>query len=159
MVILVFKQKTAYERRISDWSSDVCSSDLEFAGPGAFSYDLTSGRPEVSFASPDPLNPAGIRPDFGRIQSVTNDDEEKYFYLDIEKQVEWGPMTALKFVVKYTDHERVAERFAPNGGVFTPALTCDRSPVPSADFTTRPQEARVGIESVATCRSGGSTLH
>src|SRR3546814_3846714 len=24
-----FKQKTAYELRISDWSSDVCSSDLE----------------------------------------------------------------------------------------------------------------------------------
>src|SRR3546814_10043207 len=26
---LVFKQKTAYEMRISGWSSDVCSSDLE----------------------------------------------------------------------------------------------------------------------------------
>src|SRR3546814_2196284 len=26
-----FKQKTAYEMRISDWSSDVCSSDLEAA--------------------------------------------------------------------------------------------------------------------------------
>src|SRR3546814_9638628 len=25
---LFFKQKTAYEMRISDWSSDVCSSDL-----------------------------------------------------------------------------------------------------------------------------------
>src|SRR3546814_1986085 len=25
-----FKQKTAYEMRISDWSSDVCSSDLPF---------------------------------------------------------------------------------------------------------------------------------
>src|SRR3546814_12698289 len=25
-----FKQKTAYEMRISDWSSDVCSSDLDF---------------------------------------------------------------------------------------------------------------------------------
>src|SRR3546814_13797319 len=25
----VFKQKTAYEMRISDWSSDVCSSDLQ----------------------------------------------------------------------------------------------------------------------------------
>src|SRR3546814_7141609 len=25
-----FKQKTAYEMRISDWSSDVCSSDLVF---------------------------------------------------------------------------------------------------------------------------------
>src|SRR3546814_6683174 len=28
MVCLFFKQKTAYEMRISDWSSDVCSSDL-----------------------------------------------------------------------------------------------------------------------------------
>src|SRR3546814_14702591 len=27
---LFFKQKTAYEMRISDWSSDVCSSDLHF---------------------------------------------------------------------------------------------------------------------------------
>src|SRR3546814_10351171 len=27
-----FKQKTAYEMRISDWSSDVCSSDLRGAG-------------------------------------------------------------------------------------------------------------------------------
>src|SRR3546814_10583157 len=28
MVFFFFKQKTAYEMRISDWSSDVCSSDL-----------------------------------------------------------------------------------------------------------------------------------
>src|SRR3546814_2032089 len=27
-VVFFFKQKTAYEMRISDWSSDVCSSDL-----------------------------------------------------------------------------------------------------------------------------------
>src|SRR3546814_2521067 len=27
-----FKQKTAYEMRISDWSSDVCSSDLDRLG-------------------------------------------------------------------------------------------------------------------------------
>src|SRR3546814_9728866 len=27
--ILFFRQKTAYEMRISDWSSDVCSSDLQ----------------------------------------------------------------------------------------------------------------------------------
>src|SRR3546814_13563306 len=27
-VLVFFKQKTAYEMRISDWSSDVCSSDL-----------------------------------------------------------------------------------------------------------------------------------
>src|SRR3546814_3017211 len=31
MCVLFFKQKTAYEMRISDWSSDVCSSDLSAA--------------------------------------------------------------------------------------------------------------------------------
>src|SRR3546814_978715 len=30
-VFFFFKQKTAYEMRISDWSSDVCSSDLYVA--------------------------------------------------------------------------------------------------------------------------------
>src|SRR3546814_16484582 len=29
-IFFCFKQKTAYEMRISDWSSDVCSSDLQF---------------------------------------------------------------------------------------------------------------------------------
>src|SRR3546814_5687582 len=29
LCVFFFKQKTAYERRISDWSSDVCSSDLQ----------------------------------------------------------------------------------------------------------------------------------
>src|SRR3546814_2847589 len=28
LLFFFFKQKTAYEMRISDWSSDVCSSDL-----------------------------------------------------------------------------------------------------------------------------------
>src|SRR3546814_10827250 len=31
-VFFFFKQKTAYEMRISDWSSDVCSSDLRNSG-------------------------------------------------------------------------------------------------------------------------------
>src|SRR3546814_7321722 len=31
VLFFFFKQKTAYEMRISDWSSDVCSSDLEAA--------------------------------------------------------------------------------------------------------------------------------
>src|SRR3546814_9420455 len=31
-IFSVFKQKTAYEMRISDWSSDVCSSDLPESG-------------------------------------------------------------------------------------------------------------------------------
>src|SRR3546814_735498 len=42
-VIFVFKQKTAYEMRISDWSSDVCSSDLRTTIKQAF--DSSSGEP------------------------------------------------------------------------------------------------------------------
>src|SRR3546814_3646928 len=33
VMFFLFKQKTAYEMRISDWSSDVCSSDLSCLGP------------------------------------------------------------------------------------------------------------------------------
>src|SRR3546814_7839366 len=35
-VFFFFKQKTAYDMRISDWSSDVCSSDLTPGNPGGF---------------------------------------------------------------------------------------------------------------------------
>src|SRR3546814_4471977 len=44
-----FKQKTAYEMRISDWSSDVCSSDLALEGPqaaGAVGDDVAVRRRE-----------------------------------------------------------------------------------------------------------------
>src|SRR3546814_5446283 len=42
--IFFFKQKTAYEMRISDWSSDVCSSDLDY---GFFAKDVV---PEGTYA-------------------------------------------------------------------------------------------------------------
>src|SRR3546814_2048838 len=41
--IVFFKQKTAYEMRISDWSSDVCSSDL--LGAGALLGSLVEAEP------------------------------------------------------------------------------------------------------------------
>src|SRR3546814_7057562 len=36
--VFFFKQKTAYEMRISDWSSDVCSSDLSRASLGSCTH-------------------------------------------------------------------------------------------------------------------------
>src|SRR3546814_18890846 len=39
MFFFFFKQKSAYEMRISDWSSDVCSSDL------AHGYSASKGIP------------------------------------------------------------------------------------------------------------------
>src|SRR3546814_244425 len=40
-----FKQKTAYEMRISDWTSDVCSSDLQIARDRRQDADVLD-RPE-----------------------------------------------------------------------------------------------------------------
>src|SRR3546814_4425031 len=46
MLLFFFKQKTAYEMRISDWSSDVCSSDLGgAAGRGVALLGATSAGP------------------------------------------------------------------------------------------------------------------
>src|SRR3546814_9931471 len=39
-----FKQKTAYEMRISDWSSDVCSSDLPGGGRDLNGASLRNGE-------------------------------------------------------------------------------------------------------------------
>src|SRR3546814_1092640 len=46
-----FKQKTAYEMRISDWSSDVCSSDLAVASAG-FEVDTANDDRNVIIAKP-----------------------------------------------------------------------------------------------------------
>src|SRR3546814_16808143 len=48
MVVFFFKQKTAYEMRISDWSSDVCSSDLS---PCQFFSDMRRiwNAPQAAF--------------------------------------------------------------------------------------------------------------
>src|SRR3546814_1046736 len=50
-----FKQKTAYEMRISDWSSDVCSSDLEVGPPPQSDPPLV---PESAKAPPSPAQPS-----------------------------------------------------------------------------------------------------
>src|SRR3546814_4262706 len=45
LAFFFFKQKTAYEMRISDWSSDVCSSDLGLtAGQSGDRIELSARR-------------------------------------------------------------------------------------------------------------------
>src|SRR3546814_5348039 len=43
-VFFFFKQKTAYEMRISDWSSDVCSSDLDYVDADAVQREVAFAR-------------------------------------------------------------------------------------------------------------------
>src|SRR3546814_1990625 len=69
-----FKQKTAYEMRISDWSSDVCSSDLRYS-----EYDrrpvVTNGRSASSRSGP----PAGddVPPAITAAVATTGRSEER----------------------------------------------------------------------------------
>src|SRR3546814_6820678 len=77
--VFFFKQKTAYEMRISDWSSDVCSSDLVrlALGPDALivsnrrvnggveilATDATSA--EAAAASAAPMHSGAVSPPEG----------------------------------------------------------------------------------------------
>src|SRR3546814_6633943 len=51
-----FKQKTAYEMRISDWSSDVCSSDL---APQISLADFTDRNAGLIALTGGPAGPVG----------------------------------------------------------------------------------------------------
>src|SRR3546814_5160948 len=48
-VIFFFKQKTAYEMRISDWSSDVCSSDLRAEARGRGAGRMSRAKPAAAW--------------------------------------------------------------------------------------------------------------
>src|SRR3546814_18175476 len=58
-----FKQKTAYEVRISDWSSDVCSSDLEVVAPPISSGITIPARVISSATVPISSSDGVISPD------------------------------------------------------------------------------------------------
>src|SRR3546814_4824351 len=64
--VCCFKQKTAYEVRISDWSSDVCSSDLwpdcrGIAARSAAGGSREGGRPDTPPAWPRRTGVAVVR--------------------------------------------------------------------------------------------------
>src|SRR3546814_951351 len=70
LLIFFFKQKTAYEMRISDWSSDVCSSDL-------FTTD-TAAALRASEMSCDALLKATKVDGVYSADPVKNPDAERY---------------------------------------------------------------------------------
>src|SRR3546814_3341289 len=56
-LFLFFKQKTAYELRISDWSSDVCSSDLVSDQLRRAAFELVGDLAEARHNIRDDLRP------------------------------------------------------------------------------------------------------
>src|SRR3546814_5334296 len=80
-----FKQKTADEMRISDWSSDVCSSDLQPFGP-------VQRAEEIAFQNDvqrdDPKQRHGR--DKGRVGKARIDSENLGMHDEEERQDETG---------------------------------------------------------------------
>src|SRR3546814_12429073 len=117
-----FKQKTAYEMRISDWSSDVCSSDL-FAGrlPGGCGNGVAGNGAGCS-----PPTALSFRPGIGnrrerRAMSETGTTQNMAVFCDFEN-VALGVKDA-----KYAafDIARVLERLLLKGDIVVKKAYCD----------------------------------
>src|SRR3546814_12911399 len=61
-----FKQKTAYEMRISDWSSDVCSSDLSAGLATPWSSQLAICCEEMRSVARSSISPMSWMSEIGR---------------------------------------------------------------------------------------------
>jgi len=111
---------------------------VEFAAPTGFTFDLTGAAPQVSFTDIDPTDPTDMLFDFASNHSITNDDSEFFVYLDNEKLLDAGAFRAVKFGVKYTDHQRDTDFQATTfGGFFLPFLAtgCNGGPCDAAFFS------------------------
>src|SRR3546814_17433507 len=125
-----FKQKTAYDMRISDWSSDVCSSDLTDSGDapscaraqGVFAQQLAAGG---RFMIVDRL---------GRVLCGSNLGEG----LAIAAPAVAGP---------------ISTRIIPDRGLVMSMAGTSGTTTASAFFPTgmSSEERRVGKECVSTC--------
>src|SRR3546814_1346496 len=71
-IIFFFKQKTAYEMRISDWSSDVCSSDLLATRQNIVDWGAEDGQdqPAVGIGIEVDVEVMGIPADAATAQHV-----------------------------------------------------------------------------------------
>ena len=108
----------------------------EGGAPGAFTFDITGGAPQVSFAGVRPTVPNDLAFDFAGITSSNNVDEEKYAYADFEQALD-GPLAAIKIGGKYTDHDFSASLLQTTyGSFFLPlsATGCGGRACTSADF-------------------------
>src|SRR3546814_12188728 len=116
-----FKQKTSYEMRISDWSSDVCSSDLGLV-------DEIGGLKQAELAA---AKLAGLKPDEYRVEEMS---PKRDFAMQLlsrfssQTRYAWVPSTARNWLQ-------------------TIATKTDIEPW----LSSRTAERRVGTECVSTC--------
>src|SRR3546814_19612394 len=153
MSLFFFKQKTAYEIRISDWSSDVCSSDLVhdpaviLRRGRSYIFDL---RNETAWWHPIHLH--------GHVLRVIARNGAPTPYREWQDTVLCAP------------HERVEIAFVADnpgdwmlhchvlahqaGGMMSTIRVARLQPLRWRNVDARSEERRVGKECVSQCRSG-----
>src|SRR3546814_15835665 len=137
-----FKQKTAYEMRISDWSSDVCSSDLHIKTNPMVHFPDAAG---LAAATGD-LRQTGYSRLHGGAQDVVRD------------QVHEGPIELLH-VRPGADHGHIAEqdinelRDLVQIGPAQQGADSRDTRVVLVGLAERSEESRVGKECVSKCRT------
>src|SRR3546814_18079051 len=106
-----FKQKTAYEMRISDWSSDVCSSDLRVPFTMKHHPDNTTLYRADMMPKPDYPKADGVLT-FDRLSSVfvsnTNHEEDQPVHLQLK-----DPSIPIEYNLPMYDEP--AQRYCPAG--------------------------------------------
>src|SRR3546814_19485056 len=138
-----FKQKTAYEMRISDWSSDVCSSDLAHGVSYAPWFGPCSvGRP-----------PDSLRFQRGRAADGGSERLGSPYVRSRDLRPLWS------------DRSRDADQQSPPSRI----VSTDQARLPGSGDARmegghpkngcRSEERRVGKECVSTCRSRWSPYH
>jgi iron complex outermembrane receptor protein len=131
---------------------------VEFGAPATFDYDLRTNAPSVHFTNLDPTKPAQMQFDFASLHQINSSDDEKYAYLDLNHHVDWGPMKALRFGAKFTDHKRAVDFQATTfGGFFLPlqATGCGGGVCTPTSFAggLTPSDFLENIASAGTLRS------
>src|SRR3546814_14999802 len=143
-IFFFFKQKTAYEMRISDWSSDVCSSDLLLRNP----QNLKTPEQQVRLEDLLAANQA--------LMTV--------YLMKAELKTLWTPSTAWGWRSAWKQWLRHAHeseipaliQFAKRlKGYWRAIVRRVRWPMP----TGRSGAWRVGAEGVITCRHLGQPQH
>src|SRR3546814_12718941 len=136
------KQKTAYEVRISDWSSDVCSSDLVAAIRDALQATFAPTVLEVRDDSHHHAGHAGAR------------DGRGHFDVRIVSEAFAGmaPLARHRAVYAAMGELMTTDIHALSIRAGTPDESCAVAP-------GRAGERRVGKEGVSTFRSRGQPIH
>src|SRR3546814_8253417 len=117
LLFFFFKQKTAYEMRISDWSSDVCSSDLETGLCGFDDYQ------PLECASRAAIEAELVRPTPDRLLVAVQALREGFTVAEVQNFTHYDPWFLERFVEIVAAERGVIENGLPNDAAGLRRLT------------------------------------